>query len=414
MKSCAVVVGGKLNGLGVCRSLGRGGVVSYVVDHTRLRAAMWSRNARQIVTGSVEGRPLLDCLLALRIALAERPFLVITDEMAVLTVSEHRQLLADKFCFRLPPHDAVLKLYNKRLFHEFAVVGGLPVPNAVIVAQPADISRIRALRFPVIIKPADKRRFHSGRAPRLAVADRIGDALKACEGLLETAGELIVQERAEGPDDSIYFCLFYRGRGAETVSMFTGRKLASNPPGTGSTAVCAEASEARHILERLTRAFLERVDYSGFGSVEYKWDRIARRFVIIEPTVGRTDWQEEIATLCGVNIPLDAYRYEMGLSTVRSHANRQAIVWQASYTDRLFLRSNLIPPNAAVYDGYWRIDDPLPALVHYPLSLCVIAGHRLSRWLRLSGPDTGFREGRCAKQGHASQRELRSCRRAAG
>jgi D-aspartate ligase len=248
MRTCAVVIGGKLNGLGVCRSLGRGGVVSYVVDRTRVQAGMWSRHARQVVAGGLEDHPLLDSLLALRATLEERPFLVITDEMAVLTVSEHRQSLADKFRFRLPPHDTVLMLHNKGRFHEFATASGLPVPNAAVIARPADIAKIRALRFPVIIKPTDKRPFHSGKAPRLAVADKIGDAVKACERLLETAGELIVQERAEGPDDNIYFCLFYRGRCATTVSMFTGRKLASNPPGTGSTAVCTAATEARHVL----------------------------------------------------------------------------------------------------------------------------------------------------------------------
>jgi D-aspartate ligase len=38
------------------------------------------------------------------------------------------------------------------------------------------------------------------------------------------------------PDDNIYFCLFYRGRNGATLGMFTGRKLASTPPGMGSAA----------------------------------------------------------------------------------------------------------------------------------------------------------------------------------
>jgi D-aspartate ligase len=154
------------------------------------------------------------------------------------------------------------------------------------------------------MKPTDKHQFHMGAGRRLAVAQDIGEAIRFGEELLQTSGKLIVQEKVDGPDDAIYFCLFYRGRGTETVAMYTGRKLASIPPGTGSTAFCEAApADTCHILQALTRQMLERLDYSGFGSVEYKWGPHTQRFVIIEPTVGRTDWQEESATLFRYQYP---------------------------------------------------------------------------------------------------------------
>jgi hypothetical protein len=61
-----------------------------------------------------------------------------------------------------------------------------------------------------------------------------------------------------------------------------------------------------------------RFQESGFGGIEYKRDARDGRFLIIEPTVGRTDWQEEVATLAGVNIPLMACRHELGLGTVET------------------------------------------------------------------------------------------------
>jgi D-aspartate ligase len=57
-------------------------------------------------------------------------------------------------------------------------------------------------------------------------------------------------------------------------------------------------------LERTTREILDQISYLGFGGVEYKRDARDGRFLIIEPTVGRTDWPEEVAALAGVNIPL--------------------------------------------------------------------------------------------------------------
>jgi D-aspartate ligase len=325
------------------------------------------------------------CLLAVQGRFGDRPFLVITDEMAVLTVSEHRDALAGRFRFRLPPQDVVLALHNKARFHEFAVANHLPVPRSEIISHVGDFARIRTLRLPVIIKPVDKRHFHTGKIPRLVTADTSMSAIAASERLLETTGELIVQERTEGPDDSIYFCLFYCGGEGVPVSMFTGRKLASNPPGTGSTAFCTAAAEPRQHLEALTRMFLECVDYAGFGSVEYKWDRLAQRFVIIEPTVGRTDWQEEIATLCGVNIPLEAFRFEHAIPPPPATGSCKPVVWQASHLDRLLLARGSFPSDATVIDGYWRADDPLPAIIHYPMNVFSIARAHTLGWLRLSG-----------------------------
>ncbi|HLH94378.1 MAG TPA: hypothetical protein VKW08_04605 [Xanthobacteraceae bacterium] len=119
------------------------------------------------------------------------------------------------------------------------------------------------------------------------------------------------------------------------MSMFTGRKLASNPPsqhgvvhgGSGGP----PAARGRHAQ------FLDLACYTGFGSVEFKWDRHKRCFVIIEPTVGRTDWQEELATLCGVNIPLAAVRFEQGLAPLPCTPRGKHIVWQASYLDPFLL-----------------------------------------------------------------------------
>jgi D-aspartate ligase len=231
----AVVVGGELNGLGVCRSLAAGGIPVWVVDTKRTNPALWSRHARPVLTDTLHGYGFVNFLRDLQSRIGERPFLVVTDEQALLTISEHREKLEGLYRFRLAAHDTVLMLHDKARFHESALKHGWPVPKGVVVRDRTDIpAMIASLRLPMILKPADKRYFHEGRAPRLVVADSYPGAVSAAEGLL-LAGEVLVQEVIEGPDDEIYFCLFYRGRDGETIGMFTGRKLASWPPGTGST-----------------------------------------------------------------------------------------------------------------------------------------------------------------------------------
>jgi predicted ATP-grasp superfamily ATP-dependent carboligase len=383
----AVVIGGELNGLGVCRSLARGGVPVCVVDCKRWSPALWSRYAYPILTKTLHGPDLVRFLRDLGSRLEQRPFLIVTDELALLTISEHRAELEGLYRFRLPAHDTVLMLHDKARFHESARAHGWLVPNGVVVRKRSDLAKIASLRLPMILKPADKRHVHDGRAPRLIVAENHPDALSAAERLLAQAGKVLVQETIEGPDDNIYFCLFYRGRDGETLGMFTARKLASSPPGIGSIAFCTPGAEED--LERTTKDLLDRVDYFGFGRVEYKRDARNGRFLIIEPTVGRTDWQVEAATLAGVNIPLIAYRHEIGLPTLHAGPVDHRVVWQGSWIERIRHGAESIPPRSVVVDGFFRRNDPLPALVHYPRNVAGIAARHIPRWLAGLLPELG-------------------------
>jgi hypothetical protein len=61
----------------------------------------------------------------------------------------------------------------------------------------------------------------------------------------------------------------------------------------------------------LTEAFFDRVSFIGMGGIEFKRNSRTGQFLMIEPTVGRVDGQEEVATLHGLNIPLAAYLHAL-------------------------------------------------------------------------------------------------------
>ena len=353
----AVVIRGEVNGLGVVRSLAKANVPTIVVDTTLRHAAMWSRHGRRHLVAQLSGRPLVDSLLRLQATLGVKPVLLLTDETAVHSVSEYRDELIPYYHIQLPTPAMVARLGNKAAFANFAALHDLPVPRTLVLEREADIAKIPELGMPVIAKPADKRLVHLGQVERINWLNTFDDAAVACRRMLGSAGTLVVQEWIEGPDSSIYFALFHCGKNATPRTVFFGRKIAAHPPGLGSTAVCVPAAEATELLQPLTDRFLDVSQYEGLGSLEFKWDSRARRFVIIEPTVGRTDWQEEIATLNGVNLALVAYCHELGLPVPVQHSGNAA-AWRVSILH--FGRSAAL--RERVYDGYWRIDDPLPGL----------------------------------------------------
>jgi hypothetical protein len=86
---------------------------------------------------------------------------------------------------------------------------------------------------------------------------------------------------------------------------------------------------------------------------------------MVEPTVARTDFQEEVATINGVNIPLAAYCYECGLVGPEPRKITPARIWRDPVTDR-WSRSEQGPaPDGVesglpICDAYFRYYDPLP------------------------------------------------------
>jgi D-aspartate ligase len=374
LNAAAVVVGGELNGLGVVRSLARQGISSVTVDTESNRAALWSRHTRARLIRGLEGREFVEDMIKIGKEFDRPPVLILTAEQSVHAVSENRNELSKWFRLRLPTEESVKLLSRKAGFHEFSLRHNFPVPRTAILESKSDMALLDQLQFPCVLKPDDKRSVLSGKKER---AIRVGSLLEAREHaavMLETPGGIVVQEWIEGAESNIHFTLFYRGADGRVVATFTGRKLSCHPRNVGSTAVCVAAPQARNVLEPMTLAFAERAGMDGMGSMEYKWDDNHRKFVMIEPTVGRTDWQEEIATLCGVNIPFAAYQYELGLPVVPPETSRATVAWRATIVDKLppHLRTGV----TNMVDGYFRWDDPMPALKFYCLD------HPLRRMLR--------------------------------
>lgn len=364
----AVVVGGSDNcgGLGVVRSLGQAGIQVIAMDREFLAPALHSRYARKLVVPELNGPSLVRDLLDLHRALAVRPVLFLTSDEAALTVSEHRADLESAYRFTLPSHECLTALMGKNSFQKLALERDFPIPRSERIRSVSDLLRLRDLAFPVVIKPTIKTEdylvAHFERGYRVASPE---EAEAVCRRILPVLADLIVQEWIEGPDSELYFCLQYRGREG-TVASFTGRKLSIWPSEVGTTASCTAAPHASAELTRLTNEFFDAVSFTGMGSMEFKHDVRTGRYFMIEPTAGRVDWQEEVATLNGVNIPLAAYCHEIGAEVPAVHPIEPAI-WQDGARHWKAMRAAHVAKvvgTARVHDAYWRLSDPAPALFH--------------------------------------------------
>ena len=361
----AVVLGGGRIGLGVVRSLAQAGLRSIVAVAAKHDMAAVSRHARQFLVRTFDGETFVEELRRLRTGMSQRGVLICTHDCPLMTLSRYRDRLAPYFSFQLPPHELLLNLTLKEPFFQLAQRGGFPVPGTVLLHNHSDLGSLRDLRLPLCVKPnGHSRTYDDSFEKAYRIESQIG-ARSLCERVLDTVGEVLVQEWIEGPNDSIYFSLCCMGRPAPVA--FTGRKGRSWRPQIGNTASCWAAPEVAEELEDLTIRFFRQVDVtSGLASMEFKRDQRGGRFLMVEPTVGRADAQEEIAALCGINLCHVAYCDAAGLPRPPLHLD-PTHVWRNEFTDfvsaRMLGTSCAYPPNQRVHNAHWRWDDPAPALL---------------------------------------------------
>lgn len=366
----AVVVGAGANGLGVARSLACARVPVWLLDSDAQCPELRSRAAKPVVVRALQGEVLVEELLRLSSGQfsGARPVLLLTQEESVKTISHHRDRLSALYRFSLPTVDLVDTLQHKEGFQRLAERLDSPIPPLVHVRMLADLPALEALRYPVVIKPGERNSEYGHQFKKAYRVDSASEAVDLVRRILPVMADLVVQEWIEGPDSCIYFCLQYLDRQGQVAASFTGRKIRSWPPQVGGTASCVAAPEVDAELSAMTARFFQAAGVIGMASMEYKRDSRSGEFRMVEPTVGRTDYQEEVATLNGVNLPHAAWCSELGLPFPAPTVCERPVVWRVRSEDRQSAGAQGqpagqgYPRGSHVADALWRWRDPLPGL----------------------------------------------------
>jgi len=367
----AVVLGAGANGLGVARSLARAGVPVWLLDSDGRRPEMYTRDAKPLTVRALQGETLVEELVRLGTGQfsGTRPVLFLTQEESVKTISHQRDRLSGFYRFSLPPGGVVDALLHKQGFQRLAEQLGSPIPPLVHIRAPADLPALENLHYPVVVKPGERHSEYGHQFKKAYRVESMEEAAGLLRRILVVMQDVVVQEWIEGPDSNIYFCLQYLDGQGQVAASFTGRKIRSWPPQVGGTASCTAAPEAHHELSQLTARFFRDADVVGMAGMEYKRDARAHEFRMVEPTIGRTDYQEEVATLNGVNLPYAAYCSELDLPFPAPVVNRRPVVWRVRSEDNRSAQMQNqrpgqgVPRGGRVADAVARWNDPLPFLV---------------------------------------------------
>jgi len=295
--------------------------------------------------------------------------------------------LETSYRFLLPEMGRIDPMVDKAEFWKLARRTGVSVPDTHILRGSPDLETFLAdcdctCRW--VVKPFQKSDAFEARFGKAQFLGSEKEWAVFADAYSEISVPTLVQTMIPGPDTNVLFCLVVFDDASQPVLTFCGRKIRQYKPVVGNTA-SAEPYRSADVLEQTVR-FFERNGFIGMGSLEFKLHERDGRLYAIEPTVGRTNLQSEVAVINGVNLPAAYYwvcrALEKKLDGVlqKARESRRHRVWMRLGADcksswyyrrhkMLSLSEWLYPYTRKIELAVFRWTDPWPSL------------YEASRWL---------------------------------
>jgi len=305
------------SGMGIARNLRGLGVPVYGLSSEDDAPGMTSRFFEKIYkvpNGRDEPNALCHRLLEICNEHDDAPVIFPTRDFDVLFLNEYRNELGG--FYRLPENDAVSRILDKLELANIAKKHDISVPVTVSCRTVDEIENAaQNLRFPVVIKPRFAYQWRIGKAWELVgarkaiLAQSLDELMQEYHRIIAVNPEVLIQEYVSGKETDIVVCCCYIARDGESFAHFTARKLRQSPPmfGTGCAVEAVDIPEIVPLAARLLRG----CGYTGLAEVEFKHDKVADRFYLIEVNPRHWD-QHELGTLVGVNLTRMAYADMIG------------------------------------------------------------------------------------------------------
>lgn len=325
----AVVLGADAIGLGAARSLHEGGVPTIAVALKRWEAVHWSRSARTVVVPKSEDLDgaILDVLAG--ITGPEPPVLIPTSDFFAHFVSRHQDELARRFRSCVP-RKAVMELALDKARDTEVMAGlGVPLPRTAATLPSSPAALVKEIGLPLIVKPRtylDKREL----GWRNAVIHDAGQLELFYRTERRVFERVIAQELIPGGDETLWEFMGVFDRRSEPVSTFTFRKLRTVPAHYGQTS--HGRSERNETIIELAGRIGRRLGYVGAADIDLKYDERDGQYKYLElnPRLGLCNY---LATRCGVNLALDAWRVARGEEVSARAGQREGVAFLSALED---------------------------------------------------------------------------------
>jgi len=379
-----VLDGNENQSVAVVRSLAAAGHEVIAGAESGWSKASWSRGAKAsfVYPAPAKGVDLFLRRLVEEIKRTPGTLLLPMTERTTLPVSAYReQIIEAGGKLVLPPHNIVLRAFDKRQTTSLAESLGLAVPQTALILTCGEAERFAAIgKFPVVLKPRSSEELSnqgsvsSTGAPLYARDGR--EFMRAYEKMRGRSSALLAQEYIAGMGVG-YFALMHEG---ELRAEFAHRRIRDVRP-TGSGSAVRESVECGERMRNAALGILKALRWHGVAMVEFR-QRADGTTVFLE--VNGRFWNSlPLAIYAGVDFPALLVRMAENGDVEMQTGYRTGIrcrwllgdfrhlieVWRGApvgypeaFPSRLRTLADFLIPVAGTHHDNFQWADPLPEL----------------------------------------------------
>jgi len=382
-KSCAVVIGGSVNGYSIIQELHRFGVADIALLEIGLQPARRSRFITDCFDIELTAESLAYALKSLHRKYA---LLVLypTDEYHLELCGEIEDKIRD-FCFIPSDLKRMMELQDKSVQVRLCAEQEVPCPPGVVLDGAASLCRLRQLELPIIVKPIKRYRFAGLPDFRKNYIVRTYEDIPTvsrelerwmAEGCRFLASEIIP---GDGPG-LLYAYNAYCTKNGKITHEWCGRKLSQYPDEFG--VFSSASNETANDLCRQGRKLVSAMQLPGIIQAEFKYNAHDGKLYFIEFSF-RSDMWSRVGTLSGVHLQYAQWCEANGLPFLDEKQDVSRIVHFCNLSfeiENLFRREKywkIFRHNVFGGDrfaaAFCSIDDPMPFLTTLKSILRLIA-----------------------------------------
>lgn len=310
----AIILGLGVNGIAVVRSLGcKGLTVGGIFFNKEDELGAHSRYLKKSVKvkPSCSSEDLLaacESLVDLNATRARKTVIICTSDYFASKVAEKPDIFENNFLITTPKPDIYWKFLAKKPTADICLKHKFPIPDTFYTNEKGRlIEECENLNYPAIIKPNFT--FDDEFPGKNIIISTRNELLEFVKKMPNLETKVVVQEIIPSGDGNIYLVSTFSDTNGKVRVAYSGKKIRQYLPDYGVT--CFGVSEDIPKLKDSTINFLEKINYTGFATLEFAHDKKKDIFVFIELNI-RTFYHNQLFKDAGIDINHKAFEITHG------------------------------------------------------------------------------------------------------